>query len=121
LICLFDLANRELRLELNLSQKNVLDLSYPTFFPSPPDGLKTKDEAAWYFYLAEIALRRLENRILGYLYQPDTAISESTMVHTILDFEEQKDAWYVRFFDMKTISIIANVNKIPGTALCPKY
>ncbi|KAJ6099788.1 hypothetical protein N7467_001323 [Penicillium canescens] len=83
----------ELRLELNL-QKNVLDLSYPTFFPSPPDGLKTKDEAAWYFYLAEIALRRLENRILGYLYRPDTAISESTMVYAILDFEEQKDAWF---------------------------
>lgn len=88
----FDFSNRELRLELNL-QKNVLDLSYPTFFPSPPDGLKTKDEAAWYFYLAEIALRRLENRILGYLYRPDTAISESTMVYAILDFEEQKDAW----------------------------
>ncbi|KAJ5747659.1 uncharacterized protein N7511_009355 [Penicillium nucicola] len=84
----------ELRLELNLSQKNVLDLSYPTFFPTPPDGLKTKDEAAWYFYLAEIALRRLENRILGHLYRPDAAISESTMIYAIVDFEEQRDAWY---------------------------
>ncbi|KAJ5889302.1 hypothetical protein N7504_010112 [Penicillium tannophilum] len=83
----------ELRLELNLSPKNMLDLSYPTLFPSPPDGLKTKDEAAWYFYLAEIALRRLENRILGYLYQPDALIAVSKMEYAILDFEEQADAW----------------------------
>lgn len=72
----------------------MLDLSYPTLFPSPPDGLKTKDEAAWYFYLAEIALRRLENRILGYLYQPDALIAVSKMEYAILDFEEQADAWY---------------------------
>ncbi|KAJ5320225.1 hypothetical protein N7508_000508 [Penicillium antarcticum] len=110
----------ELRLELNLSQKNVLDLSYPTFFPSPPDGLKAKDEAAWYFYLAEIALRRLENRILGYLYRPDTAISESTMVYAILDFEEQKDAWYLQILNTQEMSQIANALVLPGTALCLK-
>ncbi|OQD98654.1 hypothetical protein PENVUL_c069G01832 [Penicillium vulpinum] len=83
----------ELRLELNLSQKNVPDLRYPTFFPSPPEELKSKDEAAWYFYLAEIALRRLENRILGYLYQPYGVNSNFNMQSVILDFEEQADAW----------------------------
>ncbi|CAI7633554.1 unnamed protein product [Penicillium manginii] len=83
----------ELRLELNLYQKNFLGLKYPTFFPSPPEDLKSRDEAAWYFYLAEIALRRLENRILSYLYQPHDVISKSNLESVILDFEEQADGW----------------------------
>lgn len=85
---------RELRLELNPSQKDVWDLTYPTFFPSPPEALKTKDEVAWYFYLAEIALTRLKNRILSYLYRSDAAASpETSMEYAILDFEEQMEAW----------------------------
>jgi hypothetical protein len=78
---------------LNLYQKNFLGLKYPTFFPSPPEDLKSRDEAAWYFYLAEIALRRLENRILSYLYQPHDVISKSNLESVILDFEEQADGW----------------------------
>ncbi|KAJ5132910.1 hypothetical protein N7448_007068 [Penicillium atrosanguineum] len=83
----------ELRLELNVSQTGILDLSYPTLFPSPPERLKSKDEATWYFYLAEIALRRLKNRILDSLYRHDMASPEFNIEHAIFDFEEQTDAW----------------------------
>lgn len=84
----------ELRLELNVSENNVWDLTYPAFFPSPPEGVKSKDEAAWYFYLAEIALRRLGNRILSYIYRYDSTIfPESNIEDAILDFEEQAHAW----------------------------
>ncbi|KYG47169.1 hypothetical protein M433DRAFT_152584 [Acidomyces richmondensis BFW] len=84
----------ELRLELNLLQKDAWDLAYPSFYPSPPEALKTKDEAAWYFYLAEIALRRMKNRILSHLYRYDPSLpSESGMENVVLDFEEQIDAW----------------------------
>ncbi|KAJ5633362.1 hypothetical protein N7490_009701 [Penicillium lividum] len=83
----------EVRLELNLYQKDFLGLKYPTFFPSPPEELKSRDEAAWYFYLAEIALRRLENRILSYIYQPHDVTSTSHLESVILDFEEQADGW----------------------------
>ena len=90
------LAHRELRLELNPSQKDVWDLTYPAFFPSPPEALKMKDETAWYFYLAEIALMRLKNRILRCLYRSDAAPSpESRMEYAILDFEEQIEVWSV--------------------------
>ena len=69
-------------------------MTYPTFFPSPPRALKTKDEEGWYFYLAEIALTRMKNRILSYLYRSDVSIApESSMEYVILDFEEQIDAW----------------------------
>jgi hypothetical protein len=62
-------------------------------FPSPPDGLETKLEPAWYFYLAEIALRRLKNRILSSLYQSDNAGPGMDREEIALDFEEQTDAW----------------------------
>jgi hypothetical protein len=85
---------RELRLELNVSEKSVWDLTYPAFFPSPPEGLKSQGEAVWYFYLAEIALRRLGNRILNYIYQYDSSMnSDSIIEDAILDFEEQADGW----------------------------
>lgn len=83
----------ELRLELNPSQKDVWDLTYPTFFPSPPDALKARDETAWYFYLAEIALTRLKNRILSHLYKSDTQATRESNIEYILDFEEQIRAW----------------------------
>ncbi|CAK7227871.1 Zcf27p [Sporothrix curviconia] len=83
----------ELRLELNPSQKDVWDLTYPTFFPSPPDALKARDETAWYFYLAEIALTRLKNRILSHLYKSDTQATKEANLEYILDFEEQIHAW----------------------------
>lgn len=87
---------RELRLELNPSQKDVWDLTYPTFFPSPPESVKTKEELAWYFYLAEIALMRLKSRILSNLYHSDASRTrESSMEDAVLDFEEQIEAWCV--------------------------
>ena len=88
--------DRELRLELNVCEKSAWDLTYPAFFPSPPEGLKSEGEAVWYFYLAEIALRRLGNRILNYTYQYDSSTnSESNFEDAIHDFEEQADGWCV--------------------------
>ncbi|KAI1609036.1 hypothetical protein EDD37DRAFT_136498 [Exophiala viscosa] len=85
----------ELRLELNVSETSVWDLTYPAFFPSPPDGLRSQREIVWYFYLAEIALRRLGNRILNYIY--DTKIkaanSLADMADSTLGFEQQAADW----------------------------
>lgn len=89
-------CNRELRLELNVSEKSVWDLTYPALFPSPPEGLKSQGEAMWFFYLAEIALRRLGNRILNYIYRYDSSVdSDSNIEDAILEFESQADGWYV--------------------------
>jgi hypothetical protein len=84
-------------LELNVSEKSVWDLTYPEFFPTPPKGLKSKGEAVWYFYLAEIALRRLGNRILNYIYRPSVT-SESDIADAIPNFEQQADGWYMTVF-----------------------
>ncbi|KAL2846692.1 hypothetical protein BJY01DRAFT_247122 [Aspergillus pseudoustus] len=78
----------ELRLELNVSRSCALDLTYPAFFPTPPLGLKSEQEAVWYYYLAEIALRRLGNRILNHLYE-ETGRDRQTQLDATVDFEEQ--------------------------------
>ncbi|KAH6662239.1 hypothetical protein B0J14DRAFT_662819 [Halenospora varia] len=83
----------ELRLELNLVDHSVWDLTYPPYFPSPPQDLKTQAEAAWYFYLAEIALRRLGNRILNYVCQYESSHISTTMIDAVLNFEQQAADW----------------------------
>lgn len=84
---------RELRLELNVSETSVWDLTYPAFFPSPPEGLRSQREIVWYFYLAEIALRRLGNRILNHNYDSKTSSSLPLMAETVLGFEQQAADW----------------------------
>ena len=89
-------CRRELRLELNVSETSVWDLTYPSFFPSPPEELRSQREIVWYFYLAEIALRRLGNRILNYIYTTkptETGTPDSEMIESILGFEQQAADW----------------------------
>jgi hypothetical protein len=86
--------SRELRLELNVANHSGWDLTYPSFFPSPPNDLKSQGEAAWYFYLAEIALRRLGNRILNYIYQCESSHTSTVdVVDAVLNFEQQATDW----------------------------
>jgi hypothetical protein len=79
----------ELRLELSLNDSGVNDLSYPSFFPSPPE--KFRDEGrSWYFYLAEIALKRLINDVMRHQFVPQ---SRSRLFETTAIFEEQLAEW----------------------------
>ncbi|KXH30951.1 hypothetical protein CSAL01_07580 [Colletotrichum salicis] len=48
----------EVRLELGIIKTSAWDLRYPDLFPDPPESIQSQGEPAWYFYLAEIALRR---------------------------------------------------------------
>ncbi|KAH8590034.1 hypothetical protein B0O99DRAFT_635488 [Bisporella sp. PMI_857] len=84
----------ELRLELGVGKPGISDFAYPHFFPSPPKSIKTQNQTAWYFYLAEIALRRLGNRILNYLYQYDPSrTSVIQAIDVVSDFEQQAQTW----------------------------
>ena len=53
----------ELRQCLNLPDFSFNDLSYPLLFPTPPESIQEPQAKAWYFYLSEISLRRLEHRV----------------------------------------------------------
>lgn len=53
----------ELRSFLDLPDFAFNDLCYPLLFPTPPDSIQEPHATAWYFYLSEISLRRLEYRV----------------------------------------------------------
>ncbi|KAH7141544.1 hypothetical protein B0J13DRAFT_556988 [Dactylonectria estremocensis] len=84
----------ELRLELNIAENSVWNLQYPEFFPAPPKSLQSQGEGTWYFYLAEIALRRLGNRILTHTCQfRSSQGSVGDQVSKTIDFEQQAYSW----------------------------
>lgn len=61
----------------------------------------------WFFYLAEIALRRLGNRILNYVYRLKLTDSSATdMDDAIVNFEDQAAGWYKTLF----IAVLAFTN-----------
>jgi hypothetical protein len=84
-------------MELSLPGFGSQDLSYPIFFPSPPSENLEQDAArAWYYYLAEIALRRLANRILHHRFRHQEngrfpRVSE--MIESTGAFEAQAEDW----------------------------
>lgn len=84
-------------MELSLPGFGLQDLSYPSAFPSPPsENLEDEAARAWYYYLAEIALRRLANRILHQLFRSQEDgrfLRISQMVDTTAAFEEQAADW----------------------------
>jgi hypothetical protein len=88
---------REIRLDLCLPGFNATDLTYPEFLPSPPlESLQNQDQA-WYFYLAEIALRRLANQILSDFLPYSSADSMCNLARNatrLSDFESQAVQWY---------------------------
>lgn len=90
------MLSRELRLEMSVIETSAWNLRYPTFFPEPPKNLQSHSEPAWYFYLAEIALRRLENRILTHICQTSSSdVSLTDQVLAVVEFEQQADSWCV--------------------------
>jgi hypothetical protein len=76
----------ELREEIDLPPTGLTIVEYPDLFPSPPDVAPSPEEAdrpapsdplesafqqGWYYYLSEIALRRISNRITHALYRTE--------------------------------------------------
>ena len=53
-------SERELRIELDFPDFNAVHYDYPAMFPSLPQGCGGESLRAWYFYLAEISLWRIE-------------------------------------------------------------
>ena len=85
----------ELRLELNITRNHpIFDLSYPEFYPSPPRAISSERESSvWYYYLAEIALRRLANRALNTFHRSRPIITSSVASSMVENLESQAAHW----------------------------
>lgn len=92
-------------------------MRYPNVYPSLPVSMpvpwdsasenneraRSELEVAWFFYLAEIALRRIMNDALSVRYQPSswyyrsqwwTKHGERQFVRYVDDFVQKLDSWY---------------------------
>ncbi|KAH6879479.1 hypothetical protein B0T10DRAFT_520121 [Thelonectria olida] len=117
----------ELRAEINLPNSSLADVHYSNMHPSPPDiyndegnaqldsspqerltwsrtstrttpGQLKQQEQSWFYYLTEITLRRIANRVLNLFYAGDhttwTKDSVLSMIKTAEQFEQQLEEWY---------------------------
>lgn len=85
-------------MELNPPGFRTVDLWYPDKFPDPPWHSIEDSDRSWFFYLAEIALRRLANRILaciGITYDMDNPQDMECAHENAAEFEQEANNWCV--------------------------
>ncbi|KFZ02170.1 hypothetical protein V500_00408 [Pseudogymnoascus sp. VKM F-4518 (FW-2643)] len=70
----------------------------PTYHSNPDDSLRREQQQSWFYYLSEIALRRIGNRVLNYFYQDGHESWAETSLRPITqaanEFLRQLDQWY---------------------------
>ncbi|KAF6807950.1 C6 zinc finger domain-containing protein [Colletotrichum musicola] len=104
-------SEREMRGDLYLPDFSLSDKElafYPPFFPTPPapraeveaatDPRLARERTSWYFYLAEISLRRLASRIRAEMVglqkeYPTRQAYLATAAETVGQYEEQAKEW----------------------------
>lgn len=106
----------ELRMEINLPPSGLAKVALSDFFPSPPsddhqkaqvfntlaspssEASHTEVERIWSYYLSEIAVRKIGNRIMNCFYQEDAAAWLSMPLHRLIrvaeELELQLSQWY---------------------------
>lgn len=86
----------ELRLHLQLPDFTAKDFVYPRLFPTPPTDSGNEEHREWYFYLAEIALRRLDTRVrneMCHTPRPDSDLAFVELSDAIPSYEGQIESW----------------------------
>jgi hypothetical protein len=86
----------ELRMNLQLPDFKIKDHIYPRLFPTPPTESAKEEHRAWYFYLAEISLRRLDTRIrneICHTPRPSGDLAFVQLSDAVMSYEDQVDAW----------------------------
>jgi len=98
-------AEFELRAELSLPVPTGAQLEYPLHFPRPPESFgHLNSNRLWFFYTAEIFLRRLHNRVIDevasfeeYLHDPHTALTEkrlASLITIVREYEVYISKWH---------------------------
>ncbi|KAJ5982891.1 hypothetical protein N7481_004990 [Penicillium waksmanii] len=97
----------EFRVELPFPQSELSLGEYLTLFPSPPSPdpydcgprkharHKYKEEESWYYYLTEIALRRIGNRIINSFFCENRSfwLNIKPFLRIAQEFEVQVSSW----------------------------
>ncbi|KAL3460375.1 hypothetical protein BJX64DRAFT_300674 [Aspergillus heterothallicus] len=104
----------EMREEIALPPTELAKVEYSDAFPSPPvsvlntnpenqteplEALDASSERSWYYYLSEIASRRIMNRITATLHPLNPEEWTSTPVHRLQRIAGELDAQVVQWVD----------------------
>ncbi|KAL2851501.1 hypothetical protein BJY01DRAFT_260808 [Aspergillus pseudoustus] len=104
----------EMREEIALPPAELAKVEYSDAFPSPPvsvlnsssetqtepmETLDANSERSWYYYLSEIASRRIMNRITATLHPLNPEDWASMPVHRLQRIAEELDAQVVQWVD----------------------
>lgn len=99
----------EMFIELSLPTSGITDMAYPSAFPRPPDGpigvsdqndseLQKIHETSWIYYLTEVILRRVCNRIWNTLYSQGASLwltwPLADLIAVIEGFESELEKFY---------------------------
>lgn len=87
--------------ESSLSTSTPASTATPSsqaFSMASSSSCQKEEEQSWFYYLSEIALRRLENHILNTFYRADhsswTQVNIKDLVCAATSIEEQLEIWY---------------------------
>lgn len=123
----------EIRLEIDVPSSGLAKVDYPDIFPTPPFGspsphaedaeggsdlelshvYSTSDQSAfersWYYYLSDIAARRIFNRVISSFYKTDETAWLRMPIDTIIrvaeELDEQLRQW-LKFISLSSASPI---------------
>jgi hypothetical protein len=83
-------------MHLQLPDFTVKDYVYPRLFPTPPAESAEEEHRGWYFYLAEISLRRLDTHIRNEIWRtrrPNNDLDFVELSEAVMSYEDQAAAW----------------------------
>lgn len=90
----------EIRMEIDLPSSGLAHVAYQDFFPNPPEFSRPEQpelECIWSYYLSEIAVRKIGNRIMNCFYQDDSeawlSMPLGRMIRIAEELEIQLTQW----------------------------
>jgi hypothetical protein len=104
-------------MEIDLPPSGLATLNYGEIFPLPPASSVQhhgeQDRAAiekiWNFYLSELAVRRIGNRLMGCFYQHDEtwwlSVPLERLIRIATEIELQLTQWYIFFLGLVKVEL----------------
>ncbi|KAJ4298097.1 Zcf27p [Kalmusia sp. IMI 367209] len=139
-------SEHEVSIEIQFPSSGLTKLNYTSAFPPPPSSTSTEEwyrmhtepeaespqsvhsawtqsefEHGWYYYLADIAARRLLQRVIELFYKASESawleLSFSSIVHTVEELDRQLAEWEVQL-QLFAMLFESRTDFNLGTALC---
>ena len=117
-------------MEVNLPPSGLAKVAYSDVFPSPPSGSSGPGnelhasplssglehpffERVWSYYLSEIAVRKIGNRIINCFYQDDATAWLSMPLHRMMRIAEELELQLTQWFENLPVALLTPSGESP--------